>query len=68
MSDNLLCNHRYAHASVKVTENRVICIGGFGTSDLNSCHRRLDDVLVIDIAKETYNVMEMVTSGSGPGM
>ena len=58
---------RYAHSSVVISGDRIVCIGGFGIDD-HHCHRRLCDVLVVSVDADHCSTNTLRTSGSGPGM
>ena len=58
--------NRYGHASVKINEDSVIMIGGFGI-DYDNCHRRLASVLQISNASNTWTAKMLPTTGNGPG-
>lgn len=58
--------YRYAHSSIKISENSILCIGGFGVSDRDH-HGRLDDVLLINVEHDVCTIKRIKVSGYGPG-
>ena len=58
---------RYGHSSIKVTEDDIIVIGGYGKS-FGSCHKRLDDIIQLKILGDgSVSTSKLNIEGTGPG-
>lgn len=57
--------YRYAHSSVKMGDD-IVVIGGYGSSN-RSCHKRLDDVLLLSFPQGHRATKSLSIAGSGPG-